>query len=87
MIRKVLFKIGDSDVWIEGIIHGFSDSNAIVENLATSELNLVPVNKANLKFLGTLDDFVKAQQEAQARMQAQQVMAGGGMPGALRHGR
>jgi hypothetical protein len=73
-MRKVHFRLV-GDVWIEGIIHGFTDSCAIVENLATSELNLVPVDPAKLKFMGTLDEFVKAQQEAQARMQAQQVMA------------
>lgn len=83
MIRKVSFRLKNNDQWSVGLIHGFSESNAIVEDSETGELHLVPVRSDLLKFECKIDEWVKLQQEAQQRAMGQQVVAvpGGRIPG------
>jgi hypothetical protein len=83
MIRKVSFRLDMSADWKSGLIHGFTQNNAIVEDGETGELHLVPVGPGLLKFECKIDEWVRFQQEAQQRAMSQQVVAipGGRMTG------
>lgn len=71
MIRTVLFRVDASGEWLEGAVHGFQGENCIVENLATAELNLVPVKPGHLKFKVNSNDWIKMQIQAQQAAQQQ----------------
>ena len=75
MIRIILYRIDAAGEWTEGVLHTFNDCNAVVENKATGELELVPVKKEHLKFQVLTEKWVKMQIEAQQRAQVQGVMA------------
>ena len=75
MIRTILYRIEATGEWTEGVLHTFSGTNAVVENKLTGELNLVPVNADNLKFMVLTVDWVKMQVEAQRQAQSQAVVA------------
>lgn len=76
MIRIILYRLSDDGEWIEGVLHTFSDSNAVVENKATGELELVPVFGKRLKFAVLTERWVQLQIEAQRQQQKQAVTAG-----------
>lgn len=75
MIRIILYRLEDKGEWTEGVLHTFAGTNAVVENKATGEMNLVPVTAATLKFQVLTEQWVKMQVEAQQRAQAQSVVA------------
>jgi len=83
MIRKASFRLKSDGQWAQGLIHGFTEGKAIVENADTGEMCLVPVQPDLLKFECKIDEWVKLQQEAQQRAMGQQVVAvpGGRIPG------
>lgn len=78
MIRTILYRLAATGEWTEGVLHTFNDCNAIVENKATGEMELVPVKKEHLKFQMLTEQWVKAQLEAQRQAQAQSVVAAPG---------
>ena len=72
MIRIILFRLGvtaNDTGWTEGVLHTFVGENAVVENKATGELQLVPVKPENLKFALLTEKWVQMQVEAQRRAQ------------------
>lgn len=75
MIRIILYRMLDTAEWTEGVLHTFSGTNAVVENKATGEMNLVPVTASTLKFLVLTEQWVKIQIDAQRQAQAQSVVA------------
>jgi hypothetical protein len=80
MIRIIMFRKDGSGEWIEGVMHAFVDSNAVVETKATGELNLVPVRPENLKFKILMDGWIEVQREAQRQAQSRAVTAGSTPP-------
>lgn len=83
MIRKISYRLTNSGEWSTGLIHGFTEGKAIVEDGTTGEMHLVPVGPELLKFECKIDEWVKLQQEAQARAMMGQGIAvpGGRIPG------
>lgn len=76
MIRVILFRINGTGDWIEGVMHSFTGDNAVVENKATHELQLVPVKPENLKFQVSMEQWIAMQREAQIRAQRGATQAG-----------
>jgi hypothetical protein len=68
MIRIILWRMGGSADWNEGVLHSFQQGVAVIEILATGELQLVPIGPDTLKFQIKTTDWVdmqvKMQQEA-----------------------
>ena len=76
MIRIILYRLDKTGEWTEGVLHTFHGTNAVVENKATGEMELVHVCKEQLKFRVLTEDWVKMQVEAQRQAQQQGVLAG-----------
>lgn len=81
MIRTVLYRDGVEE-YSEGVLHGFAEGCAIVEDFVSGEITSVPIRPGNLKFKIVTKDWVemqiRAQQEAQAQNSAGKIMT---MPG------
>jgi hypothetical protein len=75
MIRIILYRIDGTGEWTEGCLHGFQQDKAVVENLKTGELCLVPVTPETLKFKILTTEWVEMQVKAQQEAQARQVVA------------
>jgi len=75
MIRTILYRLGGDGAYTEGVLHGFSEGHAIIENIETGEIGLVPVKAGNLKFKVKTTEWVEMQVRAQREAQAQQVVA------------
>jgi len=78
MIRIILYRLEASSEWTEGVLHTFSGTNAVVENKASGEMNLVPVKAENLKFKVLTEAWVQMQIDAQRQAQSQSVVASPG---------
>jgi hypothetical protein len=75
MIRIILYRLDVTGEWSEGCLHGFQQDKAVVENLKTGELQLVPVTPDTLKFKILTTEWVEMQVKAQQEQQARQVVA------------
>lgn len=76
MIRTILYRLGGQIEFQEGVLHGFTaDGCAIVEDMATGELGLVPLKAGSVKFKVITTEWVEAQMRAQQEAQRQQVVA------------
>ena len=70
MIRTVQYQVTGTGNWQEGILHGFSNDNAIIEDKASGaiflhNLHTLAFGPTNLKFSINADDWMKLQAEAQ----------------------
>ena len=83
MIRIILYCV-DGTNWLEGVLHTFVGENAVVENKATGEMNLVPVKPTTLKFKVLTEQWLQMQIQAQREAQSRSVVAGV-PPTAFRH--
>lgn len=75
MIRTILYRVDGTGEWAEGVLHNFGPQGAVVENLTTGELFLVPVKPECLKFKILTKEWVEMQVKAQQEAQARQVVA------------
>lgn len=74
MIRIILYNVDGN--WVEGVLHTFVGENAVVENKATGELNLVPVTPTTLKFKILTEQWIQMQIQAHREAQSRSVLAG-----------
>ena len=66
MIRIILYRIPNlgsavEAAWQQGLLHAFTaDGCAVVEDLVTAELRLIPVDPTRLKFAQTAEQWAEA---------------------------